>query len=53
MPSDVASAFTTGLATIQTNVEGMIGDALPIILAIVGVVLAVGFGVKFVKRFIK
>lgn len=53
MPSEVATAFSAGLATIQTSVEGMIGDALPVILAIVGTVIAITFGVRFVRKLVK
>ena len=48
--SNITDAFSTGLTAVQTDVMDIIGIALPIALGIVGVFLAVKFGMKFFKR---
>lgn len=45
----IESAFQTAIGTVQTDVLSMITIALPVVLAIVGAVLAVRFGIRFFK----
>lgn len=49
----LSDAFGTALSSIQTQVMGYIGQALPVGLAIMGTILAITIGVKAVKRFSK
>lgn len=53
MPTEVLTAFDTALDGVQANITSMATTALPVILGIVGLVLAISFGIKFVKRFSK
>lgn len=46
---DIATLF----GTLQTTVEGSIGSAAPIALALGGSILAVTVGWRLVKRFVK
>lgn len=47
----VSEAFGTAITTVQTDVMGFIGQALPVGLAIMGTMLAIGIGIKAFKRF--
>jgi len=49
----IQTAFDTAIASVQGDILGMLGAALPVVLTITGAVLAVSFGIKFVKRFAK
>jgi hypothetical protein len=51
--ADILTAFTTAIGTISGDIFDMMGAALPVVLGITGAVLAVTFGIKFVKRFAK
>ncbi|CAB1247936.1 protein of unknown function [Ruminococcaceae bacterium BL-6] len=51
--SAVSAAFGTALSTIQSDVMGMIAQAVPYGLAIMGAMLVVTIGVKAFKRFSK
>lgn len=49
MDNTITTAFTSGIASIKGDMISMITIAIPIILAIVGLVMAVKFGIKFFK----
>ncbi len=51
--TDVGAIFGTAIGSIQSDAMGMIGQALPVALGIVGVVLAITIGMKVFKRFAK
>lgn len=53
MSSGLSEAFGTALASVQSDVTGFIGQALPVGLAIVGTILAITIGIKVFKRFSK
>lgn len=42
--------FATGLAAMKTTAEGGIGSAVPIVLGLVGLVIAIGIVLKLVKK---
>ena len=46
---DLSATFTTALGSIQTVVQNMISDALPVGLAIMGTILAIRVGVRFFR----
>lgn len=47
--STIQDAFSTAINSIKGDVMGMVGTALPVALAIVGVFIAVRLGIKFFK----
>ena len=49
----IIDAFKTGVESISTSLSGMITGLLPIILGVIGLVIAVTFGIKFVRKTIK
>lgn len=49
MDNTITTAFTTGITGIQGDIVSMIAVAVPIVLAIVGLVMAIKFGIKFFK----
>lgn len=46
---NLSETLGTALTTVQTNVQGMIGVAMPIGLGIMGTILAVRIGVRFFR----
>ena len=46
---DLSATFTTALGSIQTVVQNMISDALPVGLGIMGTILAIRVGVRFFR----
>lgn len=48
--TDIISAITTALTTVQTNFMTAFGDVLPIALGIMGAVLVVTLAVKAFRR---
>lgn len=51
--ADLLTAYTTAIGTISGDVFDMLGAALPVVLGIVGAVVAIKFGISFVKRYAK
>lgn len=47
--ADITTAFGTALATVQTDVLGMVKVALPVGLVIMGTFIAVRLGIGFFK----
>lgn len=47
--ADLPTLLQTALNSVQTNVQGMIGVAMPIGLGIMGTILAVRIGVRFFR----
>lgn len=50
MDEALKTAMTTAFTGVKTDVLDIIGTALPIALAIVGVGLAITMGIKFFKK---
>lgn len=50
---DIANVLETGLQSVQGDVMEIVGVALPIALAIVGVFVAVKLGIRFFKSVAK
>lgn len=48
---DLGAAFQSALSTIQSQCMQYIGYALPVGLTVMGATLAIGIGVKAVKKF--
>lgn len=48
--TNLLTAFETALTNVQTEVFGYVETALPVALAIMGTMLAVGIGIAFFKR---
>lgn len=46
---DMVSAFDTAIKTVQSDAMGMAGKALPVGLAMMGLVIAVRYGKSFFK----
>lgn len=46
----IKTAMSTAFSTVQTNVVDMISTCAPYALAVIGVTLAVGVGIKVFKR---
>lgn len=46
---DVTGALTEGLTTVANNMSTTITNLLPIVLGVVGAVLAVRFGIRFFR----
>lgn len=49
----IITAMTTGVGTIVSNVEDMIAGILPVALPVLGLSIAVMFGLKFIKKVTK
>ena len=49
----VSSALVSGVTTIASNVGDMIADILPVALPVLGLSIAIFFGIKFIKKVIK
>ena len=49
----IASAMTTAVGTIASDATGLVADILPVALPVLGIGIAVTFGIKFVKKVIK
>lgn len=49
----ITGAFTTGVTTIVSNCTDMIEGVLPVALPLLGLTIAVVFGLKFVKKITK
>lgn len=47
---DVVSVMETGMTGIQTDIMGILAVVLPILLAVVGVTVAIKFGLKYAKK---
>lgn len=50
--SDLQSSFSAGISSIQSDILGYIGLALPIGLAIFGAIIAIKKGISFVRGLI-
>lgn len=48
--SKVTTSFGTAMKDVAQSGLGLIGDALPFIVAVVGAGVLVGFGIKWVKK---
>lgn len=46
---DLATTLQTALQSVQTNVQSMIGVAMPIGLGIMGTIVAIRIGVRFFR----
>jgi hypothetical protein len=51
--ADIIDAMEAGLGTAQTNIMGVLGSVLPLIMGIIAIIIAVQFGIKFFRRFVK
>lgn len=49
----VSEAMTSAVTTIASDCTGLIADILPVALPVLGVVIAVSFGLKFIKKVMK
>jgi hypothetical protein len=52
LPSAVSSAFTDGINGISDSIFQVIGIAFPVAIGIIAVVIAIKFGIKFVRGLI-
>lgn len=50
MTTEMSTALTSAFETVKSDVLGVMGDALPIGIAIMGASLAIMLGVKFFRR---
>lgn len=50
LPSDIATAISSGLSTTKDYVTNVIGTALPVVLGVVGIGVAATLVVKWVKK---
>lgn len=48
--SDIQSAMSTGLGSIKDDLIGMLVTVLPIALGIVGIGIAITYGIKYFKK---
>lgn len=46
----ITTAFTEGAGTIVTNLTNLVAGIVPVVLPILGVVIAVGMGIKIIKK---
>lgn len=46
----IATALKTGFTEVGTGLTGIIGDSLPIVLPVIGGVLAITVGIKIYQR---
>jgi len=46
---DATAAITTGLTEAASQMTGIIGVAIPIVMGIVGTIIAVRFGIRFFR----
>jgi len=51
--TDVTGALTAGFTAIAGNITDILGTVLPIALGVLGIVIAVRFGVRWFKSLIK
>jgi len=51
MPTEIVNAFTSGLTGVETNIESMLALAVPVVLGLLALTLAIRFGVRFVKSY--
>lgn len=49
----VSTALVDQAGTIATELSGMIADILPVALPVLGIGIAVTFGIKFIKKVMK
>lgn len=49
----IITAMTDSVTTIAKNCESLISAILPVALPVLGVVIAVSFGLKFIKKVMK
>ena len=47
---EITTAFTTGAGTIVSNLTDLVAGIVPVALPILGVVIAVGMGIKIIKK---
>lgn len=52
LPSEVVVAYTEGVGGISDSIFQVIGIAFPVAISIVAVVIAIKFGIKFVRGLI-
>lgn len=52
LPSEVVSAYETGVTGISDSIFQVIGIAFPVAISIIAVVIAIKFGIKFVRGLI-
>ena len=50
LPSEISSAFQTGISDISGGIFDVIGMAVPVVLGILVVTIATTFGIKWIKR---
>lgn len=51
--SAIVTAMTGAVTTIASDCTEMVGAILPVALPVLGIVIAVSFGLKFVKKIMK
>ena len=51
--SSVATALNTAISDVATALLGIVTTNVPIVLPVVGSILLVAFGIKFMRRFAK
>lgn len=49
----MAEAVKTAISALATDLKGQVDEILPIMLPVVGAVIAAGFVIKLVKKFAK
>ncbi|GHV18346.1 hypothetical protein FACS18949_13440 [Clostridia bacterium] len=49
-PPDVAALVGAGMTDIQSQLMSILGVVIPVLLAVVGVVVAIRFGLKYAKK---
>lgn len=48
--TSLKTAFTSGISGVKDDILGYIGAAMPVVLGVMCVVVAVTFGIKFFKK---
>ena len=49
----ITTAFTTAVGTIVTDATGLVAGILPVALPLLGIGIAVSYGIKFTKKVTK
>lgn len=50
---EISTAMVSAVTTIASDATGLIAKILPVALPVLGVVIAVTFGLKFIKKVMK
>jgi hypothetical protein len=50
MPTEMPAAFTTAIGAVKGDIITLVLIALPVVLAIVGLGLAINYGIKFLRK---